>query len=134
MTRKFYPFLGWLTLLIGLSCLAGGFGLVFQDGLGMPLSYLDSSPFKSFLWPGLILFFVVGGTQLFAAWQLFKKKNAALYAAAVAGFGLLLWIFIESYIVPDPHWLQLLYFALGLLILIFAILGALKGEKFNQNQ
>ena len=40
--------------------------MVFGDGAGFDGSWLDPTPFTSYLWPGVILAVVVGGTQVLA--------------------------------------------------------------------
>ena len=118
----------WGKLLIALECLVGvtaaggGIGLITTDGLGMPVSWLKNSPFPSYLIPGLILFFAVGGTNICAAAIGLKNYRHPYAASAVAGFGLLIWIFTEIYIIGHSHWLQFFYFGTGILILILAML------------
>lgn len=105
-------------LLIGITALAGGYGLIFRNGLGMPLSSLAGSPFTSYFWPGVILFFVVGGTHVFASIMLFKRHYLSAEFSAIAGFGLLIWVFVEMYIILGGHPLQALYFSFGILTLV----------------
>jgi hypothetical protein len=68
---------------------------------------------------------VVGGTQLAAANALLAKRDMALLLSAVAGFGMLIWIFVELEMIQQYSWLQGAYFILGglELILVFALLG-----------
>jgi hypothetical protein len=117
-----------LLLFGALSAFAGGFGLIFMNGLNMPLSYLTGSPFHTFFGPGLILFFVVGGTNLLGAITVLKNNKYATEWAAVAGFGLEIWIYTELYIIKQATWLQTLYFALGIIILILTI-AMLRADK-----
>jgi hypothetical protein len=56
---------------------------------------------------------VVGGTQLAAAVMLLAKRRMALLLFAVAGFGMLIWIFVELAIIRQYSWLQAAYFSLG---------------------
>lgn len=93
--------------------------------LRCPLAeHLAGTPFPSFLVPGLVLGVIVGGTQLVAAVAIPTRRHWALLMAAVAGFGMLIWIFIELAIV-GYSWLQSVYFGLGVLelILVLALLG-----------
>jgi hypothetical protein len=109
-----------LHLFIGLSAAFCGFFMVKTNGLGIPLSYLEHSPFTSFTIPGLILLCIVGGTQLFAAlWQL-RGKIYAPEVSAIAGFGIMIWIYTELTMILQFSWLQHLYFYLGILILVVA--------------
>jgi hypothetical protein len=55
---------------------------------GLLVSLLTSSPFSTFLVPGLILALVVGGTQTVAMVRLLQHRPSALLCSAVAGFGM----------------------------------------------
>ncbi len=114
-----------VTVFNALSALVSGVAMLLTDGLGMPLSFLETSPFTSFLWPGVVLVVVVGGTQALAAVLLTLRREAALLWSAVAGFGLLIWIFIETGLIREWSWLQVLYFATGAiqLALVLGLLG-----------
>jgi hypothetical protein len=114
-----------LALFGALSALAGAVLAVAANGAGVPLEYLANSPFHSYAVPGLILGVVVGGTQLAAATALLRRQRIALLLSAIAGFGMLIWIFVELAIIRQYSWLQSAYFALGAmeLILVLALLG-----------
>lgn len=114
-----------VTVFNALSALVSGVAMLLTDGLGMPLSFLETSPFTSFLWPGVVLVVVVGGTQAFAAVLLTLRREAALLWSAVAGFGMLIWIFIETGLIREWSWLQILYFATSVvqLALVLGLLG-----------
>jgi hypothetical protein len=117
-----------LTVLVvfgALSALLGAVLAIAANGAGVPLEYLKNSPFSSYFVPGLILGVVVGGTQLAAAIALLAKRGIALLLSAVAGFGMLIWIFVELAMIQHYSWLQGAYFILGglELILVFALLG-----------
>ena len=119
---------GTLTVLVifgALSALAGAILAIAANGAGVPLEYLKNSPFSSFFVPGLILGVVVGGTQLAAVIALLAKRGIALLLSAVAGFGMLIWIFVELAMIQQFSWLQAAYFILGgmELFLVFALLG-----------
>jgi hypothetical protein len=100
---------------------------VAANGAGVPLKYLINSPFHSYAVPGFILGVVVGGTQFAAAIALLRRKRIALLLSAIAGFGMLIWIFVELAIIRQYSWLQSAYFALGALelILVLGLLGIL---------
>lgn len=68
-------------------------------GLGVPREYLAGTPFTTFVVPGLILGIVVGGTQLAASVALLTRRSWAARMSAVAGFGMLIWIFAEMAII-----------------------------------
>ena len=52
-------------------------------------------------------------------------EGAALLLSAVAGFGMLIWIFVELALIRHYSWLQAAYFGLGALelILVLVLLG-----------
>ncbi|WP_334172386.1 hypothetical protein [Sinomonas sp.] len=108
-----------------LSGIAGGLAMMVTNGLGMPRSFLEHSPFDSFLLPGLILLAVVGGTQATAFAQLIRRAASGLLWNAVAGFGMVIWISVELMMIRQFTWLQVLYLATGLLqlALTFGFLG-----------
>lgn len=114
--------------LVGISAVLGGYKLITTNGMGMPMSLLNNSPFSSYIWPGVILLFVVGGSYLLSSLLLFRKSRYAYEASATAGFGLLIWIFTELYMMRNPHWLQVLYFGFGILTIIATLLF-LKSER-----
>jgi hypothetical protein len=108
-----------------LSSLVGAVLAVAANGAGVPIEHLANSPFSSYVVPGLILGMVVGGTQLAAAIALLARHRTALVLSAVAGFGMLIWIFAELAIIRQYSWLQTVYFSLGALelIIVLALLG-----------
>ncbi len=119
------------TLIVALSFGAvsafGGAVLgVVANGAGVSLSYLDGTPFTSYLIPSLILGVLVGGTQGFAAIATQRQMDHSPIAAAVAGFGMIIWIFVELAIIGFD-WLQVVYLAVGAaeLILVLVLLGVL---------
>jgi hypothetical protein len=117
-----------LAVLAGFGAFSAGVGAVLatmDDGAGVPAELLAGSPFKSYFIPGLILGVIVGGTQLAAAVLLLARHRTALLASAIAGFGMLIWIFVELAMIQQYTWLQAVYFGLGCLelVLVMASLG-----------
>jgi len=108
-----------------LSAFGGGALGVLANGAGVPIDYLANSPFTSYVVPGLVLAVAVGGTQLAAAVTLFKKLPAGDILAVIAGFGMLIWIFVELAVISEYSWLQSVYFAVGIveLLLVFTHIG-----------
>ena len=107
------------------SALAGFVLALFASEAGVPVEYLENSPFSSYLVPGLILGVVVGGTQAIAAISLLVRNRRGLLLAAVAGFGMQIWIVAELAILRQYSPLQIVYFGLGALelVLFLARLG-----------
>lgn len=119
-----------LLLTVGLSAVQGAYGLIFKNGLGMPLDFLHNTPFRSYFWPGMILGFIVGGTSLAAVFLTLKNYKYRFEACAVAGFGLLIWLFTELFLLPEHSFLTVIYFVLAIAILALTML-LLKIELFR---
>lgn len=119
---------GWFNLV---SAVAGGLGVALTNGLGMPTSWLDGTPFDSFLVPGLVLLLIVGGTQALAVVLQHRRHPWYPAAAGVAGFGMVLWIYVEVALLPVYSFLQTVYLATGVLQLVFLllVLGILPADR-----
>ena len=121
-----------LKVLVGLAALQaamavfGGIGLML-NGFGMPLSYLQNSPFDSYVWPGIILLVALGLTNAVAATLLIRQHRLGLLFAGVGGMAALGWIIGELYVTPVVHWMQLFVAMLGgaELALVMLLLGVL---------
>ena len=113
---KVYIGLGALQAFIGLGALAGGYGLVSDPSgntLGLPMSFLEGSPFSDFLIPGLFLLVVNGFGSLIGAGFSFTRRRYAQEIAIVLGAILVSWIVIQVIIISSFHWMHVLYFILG---------------------
>ena len=110
----------------GLSGLVGGIGLVADPSGALfqfPASWLDGSPFRDYLIPGLILLVVLGAGPLIALVAVWRKLPWARRAAQLVGVALIVWIAVEVVVIgyqPEPP-LQLIYEGVGLLILLLAL-------------
>lgn len=113
-----------LLLYVGITAVWGGGGLLLKGGsaFALPADLLENTPFPDYTIPGLILTFIVGGTNLLAAYLLFKKHKFALEATATAGFGLAIWLFTELYLLPDSHFIQTVYFAIAVVTLVLTMI------------
>lgn len=118
-----------LTALVGITAIAGGVALIVgaatsstAGGAVPDRSYLGGSPFTSYIVPGVVLAVIVGGTHLLAALLVGRGSPSGPFAAAVAGFGLLIWIFVQMMFIPFSV-LQAIYFVTGLAELGFVLLG-----------
>lgn len=135
-----------LTLLafVALTSITGGAVMVASASLGtdrmglppeilLPPELLQGSPFNSYLVPGLLLALVVGGFHVAGFILLMKHRRRAPLAAAVAGYSILIWIFVQMVFVPFSV-LQAVYFAaglaeLGLLLLLLGLGGSVAGSR-----
>jgi hypothetical protein len=100
--------------------------MVFSSGNSFlpSLGVLDSSPFSSFLLPGLLLAGVVGGASLAAAILVWRRSLWSIDATIFAGGTLTFWIATELAILRSSHLLHVIYGGLGLTLLALGLLAA----------
>jgi hypothetical protein len=124
-------------LLVGVTAIAGGAALVLgalvpalSTVLVPPTEYLEGSPFGGYLVPGLLLAAVVGGVHVAAGVLTLRRHRWWLLAGAVAGFGMLIWIFVQMVVIPFSV-LQAVYFVLGVAecSLVMLALGVLRPRR-----
>lgn len=123
--------------LIGLSALAGGAMMIIKpDGslLGMHVDWLNSSPFRNFLLPGIFLSCMLGLFPLFVisgllfhsenAWadklNLYPDKHWSWALSLYAGIIIIIWILIQMFM-TRYFWLQPVIISAGLLIIILTL-------------
>jgi hypothetical protein len=122
----------------GISGILGGISLIVDPtggSLNIPLHWLEGSPFKDYLIPGLILFFVLGFLPLLVFYGLLKQYNWSWYGAILIGIALIIWIITEILIIgyhPQPP-LQLIYGLIGLSILILIPVPSVRRYCNNRN-
>jgi hypothetical protein len=111
---------------VGVSAVAGGIALltgVFAQGI--PVAWLQGTPFSDYTVPGLALAILVGGGMLLAAATVFIQREWAVLVSAVAGIFMVGFEVVEVASVdskagdglPLMAGLQALYCVLGLAIL-----------------
>jgi menaquinone-dependent protoporphyrinogen oxidase len=110
-----------LCILVGAMAIIGGIALVlWPDGsaIRLPLDMLATSPFESFLIPGLILLVVIGLGNTIAGALLCRNTPRSDIIAFVAGLALFGWTVIQIAMVSRFSALQL-----GSLVVGFAIVA-----------
>ena len=115
--RKVFIVLGCLQAFIGLGAIGGGFMLVIDPSgstLGVPLNFLEGSPFPDFLIPGIFLFTVNGIGSVAGAVLSFMRRGYAKELAMVLGAILVAWIVIQVSVIRSIGGLHILYFILGI--------------------
>jgi hypothetical protein len=109
-----------LLLFLAVFAFLGG-GAFIHDPSGailqIPLSFLDHSPFSSFLLPGILLFTVFGLGGLACALLLIFKFRQAGDVVIVAGAALVIWIVVQLAMIRTFHYLHAIYGVLGLVLL-----------------
>ena len=88
---------------------------------------LVGTPFRSYLIPGLILTVVVGGSATAAAMTVLRKSGDNALLSIVAGVILTGWLLGQRLIlpkaafVPQFFWLEAIYIAAGLLMVLLSL-------------
>ncbi len=140
-SKSFYILMA-LILFQGVSGIFGGGALILDPSgaiLQMPLSILEGSPFKTFLFPGIILFLVLGIFPAIIFFGLWRRKRQALTGAMFIGPALLAWIGVEITMVgyhSEPP-LQLVYGLVGLTLFMLTLMPSVRykfrSESVNPN-
>jgi len=112
-----------IALLLGTGVLAVAGGvllMVAADGhlLRLQLELLEPTPFASYRVPGLVLAFVVGGTQLAAGIGVLRHHPRGLWLSTVAGVTLAGWIAVQAMMLGALIWLQPLFFVVAIVELM----------------
>jgi hypothetical protein len=111
-----------VVLLQGISGVAGGYALLADpsgDLIGLPLAWLEGTPFPDYFVPGIILFCVLGVCPLLVAWGLWVGRSWAWCGSLLVGTSLAIWILVEIVMIgyqPAPP-LQAFYGSLSIVIL-----------------
>ena len=95
----------------------GGGIMLMTGGIEPPSAWLQNTVFASYFIPGLILAGVVGGSALLAAIAYAVNRHYAGVMAILSGFILCAWVINEIAVIQTYSWLQLVYLALGGLII-----------------
>lgn len=115
----------------GFSGLAGGFGLISDPtaaSLGMELSWLEGTPFNTYLIPGIVLLAFNGLGNIFAAILSLRTNKYMNEVAIFFGIGMMIWIVSQVLWIGYKSFLQPLYFSTGL---VQAILGLVIWKKMR---
>ncbi|MDY0829726.1 hypothetical protein SK224_11405 [Microbacterium sp. BG28] len=110
----------WFNLV---SAVAGMIGLTAGGGIGVPLGWLEGTPFTTYFWPGVILGVVVGGMQALAVIAQYRRYALAWGLQAAAGLVMMIWIFVELAMLLVWSPLHGIYFGTGLLQTVLAVLA-----------
>lgn len=132
-----------LQAFLGLGAIAGGLGLLSDPSgrmMGMSSSVLERSPFSDFLIPGLLLLLIFGFLPLLVLYGLFKKPDwswaasltpfktlhSAWSLSLYVGFGQIIWIMVQTYMMNAVAIVHVFYMSLGMLIQLFTLLPSVQ--------
>jgi hypothetical protein len=120
-----------LSLFSAVSAIGGAAELLFDHGgrFAPPVQLLQHTPFTSFVIPALLLLTVVGGSGLWSAVLTWRDSDRAIDAQLLAGGSLTVWIAAETAMLRALHPLQLIYGALGLVLLGFGVIDAWRSHR-----
>ncbi len=122
-----------LHIFVGIGAFFGGGGVLLDpsgQSMGVSTDMLVNGPFHDFLFPGLFLFFVLGTGNLLAAFLGIKKQKLTAYFSFALGGILALWILIQCYMLYAISFLHVLFFLIGMIQMILAILQAFDRQLF----
>ena len=104
-------------VMLGLSAVYGGIGLL-TGTIGMPDTWLEGTPFGSWLIPGISLIVVVAAPMLVAAGLEVRGSRHGPQASVVAGLLQIGWVGVELLVMHRYDPLQPIVLALGVLIVV----------------
>jgi hypothetical protein len=131
--KKYYYILGTLQAFTALGAIPAGLGYLLDTSgkvMGVTTDLLANSPLRSFLLPGLFLFFINGIANALGAYFSFKQNKHAGYIALILGIILCLWIIIQVSWISLSSFLQPLFLAVG----ITEIFLGWKISKYNMKK
>src|SRR5690606_17563737 len=113
--------LGALLIILAVNAFGGGYyGMAGAEGV--PIKWLNGSPFPNYFIPGLFLFLFVGGSALVAAISVFKHYGIARTASLTSGIIAIVWIIVQIAVIGYVSWMQPVTAIVGVLIVF---LGAI---------
>ena len=114
-----------LLIFNGISASFGGGAIVLDPegiSLGMPVSWLEHSPFNNYLIPGIILFLIIGIGSIVTFILTYLKIKHYPIAIISSGGALVIWIITQILMIQMLHFLQFLYGGTGILLVILGTL------------
>lgn len=132
-----------LLIFLGVGATGGG-GVLVVDPSGelmkMPTSMLVRSPFSDFLIPGILLLIIFGLLPLLVLYGLIQRPQWAwadalnpfkvIYSfwalSLYIGFGQIIWIMVQTYMLNSVGIIHLIYMSLGLLIQAVTLLPSVQ--------
>jgi hypothetical protein len=109
-----------LDLILGLTAVAGGIYLL-AGAPRLSREWLERTPFNTYVWPGLVLLILVGGSLIAAAILLLAEARLGRLVSVEAGVVLVGSAAIHLSTVGYRHWLQLAALAVGLAVVVLSL-------------
>jgi hypothetical protein len=105
-----------LLLFNGISAVGGGFALM-TGLIPRQASWIQHTDFGSLYFPGVILMAIVGGSSLLAGLAMAKHAAGWQLCSLLTGLIMLFWIVGEVASIRAFHFLQVIYFVTGALVI-----------------
>ena len=105
-----------LLAFIALTSVPSGVAMI-TGALHIPPALLQGSLFRDYTIPGLVLAIIVGGSSLLAEVTVFIRREWSVILSMVAGLMMAGYEVVELAIIQQFSWLQVLYFAIGVVII-----------------
>lgn len=125
-----------LLLLNGIGALYGGYHLIAHpDGSSLQLTtdWLEYSPFDDFLIPGIVLFLANGLGSIFVIFSLIFQFSYRYWLVIIEGSILLFWIIIQVLMLRVIDTLHIIFFSVGLLLILLGYLLIKSDKRLKQN-
>lgn len=113
------------SIFIMLTSIMGGILMMTgQENSNLSFTLLTKTPFTDFFIPGLLLIVIVGSTSTLSSIAFIRNLSSRPILGMVAGLVLSLWITIEVLVLnqPSPTIIEVVYFSLGIIMLILSYL------------
>ena len=121
MVKRISIFLGIIQIIISIGAIPAGLSMIIEpngSGVGMSTEVLLTSPFQDFFLPGIFLLIVNGLFNAAGAFLSFTQNKYAGIFGLMLGIILLLWISIQVYFIGLTHFLQPLFFVIGIIEIV----------------
>lgn len=108
---------------LGISAIYGGMILMLEranDPLGLPLEWLDETPFRDYFVPGLTLLSVFGVGSFVVVFGVLRRRAWAWIAAVGLGVAQIVWIAVEVFFLRMVQPLHVAYGGLGAVLVALA--------------
>lgn len=113
-----------LAAFVAFTAIPCGIMMMIQpDGslLQLELQLIRQSVFHNYFVPGIALTFFVGGVNLVAVIQLFRKKQNGLAWAIAGGLMIVAFEIVQLLVIQTYSWLQTVYLVCGFFMVLIAL-------------
>ena len=115
-------------LFVALTAIGGGIALLagLESNERVPTEWLQGTPFRNYVIPGLILTVVVGGSAAIATFATYVSRSAGGAVSILAGSLLMGFIAVEVAILNQPsRWTgtEMFYFITGLAMILLGLVA-----------